>query len=110
MTDGWPLEATMRQNLSKITIIPGWTPEVRPAGVISARRCIEVDAAAERKHTGREPLGAAAILRQFGEVPVRFGEVPGRENSLPFPRFALLHSPSLPAVRGEAGREGGRGL
>jgi hypothetical protein len=41
----------------------------------------EVDAAAEHKRTGREPLGAAAILRQHPHT------CPNKSKKSPAPRF-----------------------
>jgi len=50
---------------------------------------IEADAAAERKRTGREPLGAAAILRQH----------PNKSKKSPAPRFHAATKAAREALR-----------
>src|ERR687889_318998 len=54
---------------------------------------VEADAAAERKRTGREPLGAAAILRQHPHT------CPNQSKRSPAPRFHAASKAAREALR-----------
>ncbi|HEX5715154.1 MAG TPA: hypothetical protein VF179_03275 [Thermoanaerobaculia bacterium] len=54
---------------------------------------IEADAAAERKSTGREPLGAATILRQHPHT------CPNKSKKSPAPRFHAATKAAREALR-----------
>src|SRR5687768_11980980 len=54
---------------------------------------IEADAAAERKRTGREPFGAAAILRQHPHA------WPDKSKKSPAPRFHAASKAAREALR-----------
>jgi hypothetical protein len=58
--------------------IAGWADRDLVAGLVQE---IDADAAAERKRTGREPLGVTAILRQHPHT------CPNKSKKSPTPRF-----------------------
>ncbi|HEX5716801.1 MAG TPA: transposase, partial [Thermoanaerobaculia bacterium] len=80
----------------ELSQLPCWrhlSPEMYRELVAGLIQEIESDAAAERKRTGREPLGAAAILRQHPHT------CPNNSKRLPAPRFHAATKATREALR-----------
>ena len=80
----------------ELSRLPCWrhlSPEKYRELVAGLVQEIEADAAAERKRTGRQPLGAAAILRQHPHT------WPNRTKKSPAPRFHAATKAAREALR-----------
>ena len=80
----------------ELSQLPCWrhlSPEVYRELVAGLVQEIEADAAAERKRSGREPLGAAAILRQHPHT------CPNKAKKSPAPRFHAASKAAREALR-----------
>src|SRR5215207_5790135 len=80
----------------ELSQLPCWrhlSPEMYRELVAGLIEEIEADAAAERKRTGREPLGAAAILRQHPHTR------PDKTKKSPAPRFHAATKAAREALR-----------
>ncbi|MFL6198199.1 MAG: hypothetical protein ACJ76J_03395 [Thermoanaerobaculia bacterium] len=72
------------EETGELSQLPCWrhlSPEMYRELIAGLVQEIEADAAAQRKRTGREPLGAAAILRQHPHT------CPNKSKKSPAPRF-----------------------
>ena len=77
-------ERFAEQEVLSLMPLPCWqhlSPEAYRARIAGLVKKIEADAAALREKTGRQPLGAEAILRQHPKTE------PNRTKQLPAPRF-----------------------
>jgi hypothetical protein len=80
----------------ELSQLPCWrhlSPEIYRDMVARLIKEIEADAAAERKRTGRKPLGAAAILRQHPHT------CPNKSKKSPAPRFHAASKAAREALR-----------
>jgi hypothetical protein len=80
----------------ELSQLPCWrhlSPEMYREMVAGLIEEIEADAAAERKRTGHEPLGAAAILRQHPHT------CPNQSKKSPAPRFHAATKAAREALR-----------
>ena len=93
-----------RQHAEEETVelsqLPCWrhlSPEMYRELIAGLVQEIEADAAAERQRSGREPLGAAAILRQHPHT------CPNKSKKSPAPRFHAATKAAREALRNAYG-------
>ena len=84
------------EEIVELSQLPCWrhlSPEMYGALVAGLVQEIDAEAAAERKRTGRTPLGAAAILRQHPHT------CPNKSKKSPAPRFHAATKAAREAFR-----------
>ncbi|MFL6293763.1 MAG: hypothetical protein ACJ759_22955 [Thermoanaerobaculia bacterium] len=84
------------EETGELSQLPCWrhlSPEMYRELIAGLVQEIEADAAAQRKRTGREPLGAAAILRQHPHT------CPNKSKKSPAPRFHAATKAAREALR-----------